>query len=154
MSFEARLSELKIELPPAPAPAGNYLPHRRVGNLLFLAGAICLRDGRMSHTGQVGGERDLDYGREAARVCVLNALASIKGAVGSLDKVRQFVFVSGYVNAVSGFADSPLVINGASDFLVEVFGDAGRHARAAVAVTGLPKDSTVELQITVEVLPD
>jgi enamine deaminase RidA (YjgF/YER057c/UK114 family) len=104
----------------------------------------------MTHTGAVGAEQTVESGYKAARVCALNVLAGIKGALGSLDRVKQFLMVNGFVYAVAGFADSPQVINGASDFLVEVFGDAGGHARAAVAVAGLPKGSTVELQVIVE----
>jgi enamine deaminase RidA (YjgF/YER057c/UK114 family) len=107
----------------------------------------------MTHTGQVGAEQTVETAQEAARVCTLNALANIKAALGSLDRVEQFLFVSGYVNGVNGFAESPAVINGASNLLVEIFGEAGKHARAAVAVCGLPLESTVELQITVEVKP-
>ena len=98
----------------------------------------------------MGGPQTVEDGCEAARNCALNVLANIKAALGSLDRVSQFLLVSGYVNGVDGFAKSPAVINGASDFFVEVFGDAGRHARAAVTVSGLPGDSTVELQVVVE----
>jgi enamine deaminase RidA (YjgF/YER057c/UK114 family) len=148
--IEERLKELGYELKAAPAPAANYLPWRISGNQLFLSGVLAMRDGEMTHIGQVGTEQTVESGYEAARVCALNVLAGIKGALGSLDRVKQFLIVNGFVNAVAGFADSPQVINGASDFLVEVFGDAGRHARAAVAVAGLPKGSTVELQVIVE----
>ncbi|MEO0794965.1 MAG: RidA family protein [Verrucomicrobiota bacterium] len=151
MSIEARLEELGFSLPPAPAPAGSYVPFVQVGNVLHLAGAICLKDGEMSHTGKVGKLRDLAYGQKAAEVCALNSMAVIKSAVGSLDKVKRIVFVNGFVNADEGFTDSPAVINGASDLLVNVFGEKGKHARAAVAVSGLPKDSTVEIQLIVEV---
>ena len=150
MKTEDRLAELGYELKGAPAPAANYLPWRISGTQLFLSGVLAMRDGQMTHTGQVGAEQTVESGYEAARVCALNVLAGIKGALGSLDRVKQFLIVNGFVNAVAGFADSPQVINGASDFLVEVFGDAGRHARAAVAVAGLPKGSTVELQVIVE----
>ena len=144
------MQNLGYELKAAPAPAANYLPWRISGNQLFLSGVLAMRDGQMTHTGQVGAEQSVESGYEAAKVCALNVLAGIKGALGSLDRVKQFLIVNGFVNAVAGFTDSPQVINGASDFLVEVFGDPGRHARAAVAVTGLPKGSTVELQVVVE----
>jgi enamine deaminase RidA (YjgF/YER057c/UK114 family) len=152
MSYESRLQELGITLPPPPPAGGNYLPAVRVGNLLYLAGVICSRDGQMTHTGQVGRDQTIATAAEGARMCALNILANIRAAAGSLDAVKRFVTVAGYVNAISGFADSPLVINGASDFLVQVFGDAGRHARAAVAVAGLPKNSTVEIQAVVELV--
>ena len=151
MTTDEHLAELGIELPSAPAPAGNYVPAYQTGNLLYLSGAICLVDGEMTHTGKVGDPRDVAYAQEAARVCVLNLLAVAKAHLGDLDKVKQVVQLNGFVNAVPGFPDSPAVINGASDTLVEILGKRGRHTRAAVAVTGLPKDTTVELQAVFEV---
>jgi enamine deaminase RidA (YjgF/YER057c/UK114 family) len=150
MNFEARLTELGLELPAPPAAVGSYVPTVRTGDLLYCAGTICSLQGRMTHTGPVGRDQTVQTGYEAARVCALNTLANIKAAAGSLDAVRRVVFVSGFVNAVSGFADSPAVINGASDLFVQVFGEAGKHARAAVAVAGLPRDSTAEVQVVVE----
>ncbi len=150
MTPEARLAELGLTLPVSPASAGNYVPTVRTGSLLFCAGTICALDGAMTHTGQVGREQTVQTGYDSARVCALNALTNIRAATGSLDRVTRVVMVSGFVNAVPGFADSPAVINGASDLLVAVFGEAGKHARAAVAVSGLPKNSTTEVQIVVE----
>lgn len=149
-NFEANLASLGLKLPTPAAVAGNYVPTVRTGNLLVCAGTISILDGKMTHEGQVGKEQTVQTAYESARVCTLNTLANIKAAVGSLDQVARVVIVNGFVNAVSGFADSPAVINGASDLLVGVFGDAGKHARAAVAVAGLPKNSTVEVQIIVE----
>jgi len=151
MNPEARLAELGLKLPAAPVTAGNYLPTVRTGNLLYCAGTISALDGRMTHAGQVGKEQTVQTGYESAKVCALNTLANIKAALGSLDRIERLVFVGGYVNAVSGFADSPAVINGASDLFVAVFGEAGKHARAAVAVAGLPKESTVEIQVVAEI---
>lgn len=149
MFIEDKLESLNIILPKPPAPGGNYVPYRRTGNLVYLAGTISF--GEDKHiTGQLGQDLSLEEGQEAARLCCLNVLATLKEAAGSLDKIRQIVFMSGYVNAVSGYPDSPLVINGASNMLIEVFGDAGRHARAAVAVAGLPKNAAVELQVVAE----
>ncbi|MFA5058134.1 MAG: RidA family protein [Opitutaceae bacterium] len=150
MSADARLAELGLKLPPPPAAAGSYVPTVRTGDLLYCAGTICSLDGRMTHTGAVGRDQTVKTGYEAARICALNTLANIQAATGSLDAVKRIVFVSGFVNAISGFTDSPAVINGASELFVEVFGEAGRHARAAVAVAGLPKDSTVEVLAVVE----
>ena len=150
MNPEARLAELGLQLPPPPAAAGSYVSTVRTGNLLFCAGTICLVNGQMTHTGQVGREQTVETAQRAAEVCALNTLANIKAAVGSLDRVARIVFVSGFVNAVDGFADSPAVINGASDLFVRVFGEAGKHARAAVAVNGLPRGSTTEIQVVVE----
>jgi enamine deaminase RidA (YjgF/YER057c/UK114 family) len=148
-TIEEKLQQMGYTLPDPPAPGGNYLPWRISGNQLFLAGVIAVRDSEMTHTGQVGDTQTVESGYEAARVCALNVLAAIKGALGSLDRVEAFLYMGGYVNAVAGFDQSPQVINGASDFFVELFGDKGKHARAAVAVAGLPKNSTVELQTIV-----
>jgi enamine deaminase RidA (YjgF/YER057c/UK114 family) len=146
-----RLAELGIELPNAPAPAGNYLACMQVGSLLYLSGAICLVDGVMTHTGKIGDTRDIAYGQAAARVCALNLLAVARAHLSDLDRVQRVVQLNGFVNGVPGFADSPAVINGASDTLVKILGERGRHTRAAVAVTGLPKDTTVEIQAVFEV---
>ena len=153
MNHEARLAELGLTLPNPPAAAGSYVPTVRTGSLLYCAGTICMINGQMTHTGQVGREQTVESAGKAAEVCALNALANIKAALGSLDRVARIVFVSGFVNAVDGFADSPAVINGASDLFVKIFGEAGKHARAAVAVNGLPRGSTTEVQVVVEVKP-
>ena len=150
MNPEANLAALGLTLPNPPAAAGSYVPTVRTGNLLYCAGTICMVAGQMTHTGQVGKEQTVQTANKSAEICALNTLANIKAAVGSLDKVARIVFVSGFVNAVDGFADSPAVINGASDLFLKVFGDAGKHARAAVAVNGLPKGSTTEVQVVVE----
>lgn len=147
---EKRLAALGLKLPPPPTAAGNYLPYRISGNQLILSGTLPVADGVLTHTGKVGAARTEADGYAAARQCALNVLANIKGALGSLERVTQVLLVSGFVNGVEGYANSPQVINGASDLLVEVLGEAGRHARAAVTVAGLPKDATVEIQVTVE----
>ena len=126
------------------------MPYVRTGNLLYLAGTISSFNGEMTHVGQVGKEQTVQAGYEAAKICALNTLANIKAATGSLDSVKQFVIVNGFVNAVSGFTESPAVINGASDLFAKIYGDAGKHARAAVAAAGLPKGTTVEIQVVVE----
>ncbi len=151
MNPEAKLSELGLALPNPPAAAGSYVATVRTGNLLYCAGTICMVDGAMTHVGQVGKEQTIATAQKAAEVCALNTLANIKAALGSLEKVARIVMLNGFVNAVDGFADSPAVINRASDLFVKVFGDAGKHARAAVAVNGLPKGSTTEIQVVVEV---
>src|SRR5476651_1515767 len=145
MNPEAKLAELGLALPNPPSVAGSYVPTVRTSNLLFCAGTICLLNGQMSHTGQVGKEQTVETAKKSAEVCALNTLANIKAAVGSLDRVARIVFVSGFVNAVDGFSDSPAVINGASDLFVKVFGEAGKHARAAVATNGLPCNMMVEV---------
>lgn len=151
MNPELRLAEIGLALPPPPAAAGSYVPSVRTGSLLYCAGTLPIIDGKLTHTGQVGREQTVQAGAKAAEACALNTLANVKAALGSLERVSRVVFVSGYVNAVDGFADSPAVINGASDLFVRVFGDAGRHARAAVAVNGLPRGATAEIQAVFEV---
>lgn len=150
MNPEAKLAELGLTLPNPPAAAGSYVPTVRTGNLLFCAGTICAVNGQMTHVGQVGKEQTVASAQKAAEICALNTLANVKAAIGSLDAVARIVMVNGFVNAVDGFADSPAVINGASELFLKVFGEAGKHARAAVAVNGLPRGSTTEVQVVVE----
>lgn len=146
-----KLSALGLTLPVAPAPAGNYLPFVRLGNTLYLAGTLSLLADGEQWLGKVGESRSVEDGYAAARTAALNALAILHAATdGDLSRVRQIALVNGFVNAIPGFSESPAVINGASDFFAAVFGDSGRHARAAVAVAGLPKDATVEIQVVVE----
>jgi enamine deaminase RidA (YjgF/YER057c/UK114 family) len=147
---EARLQELNIILPDLPAPGGNYVPAKTVGHLVYLAGVISANSAGVI-TGTVGLDRAIEEGYAAARACALTQLAVVRRHLGSLDAVKSIVSVNGYVNAVAGFGDSAKVINGASDLFVEVLGDAGRHVRAAIGVSALPRNALVELQITVEV---
>ena len=146
----ARITELGIVLPGLPAPGGNYLPARTLGQMVYLAGVISTGENGVI-TGTVGLDRSIEEGYAAAGLCALMQLAVLKRHLGSLDAVKSIVGVNGYVNAVAGFADSPKVINGASDVLVEIFGDAGRHVRAAIGVSALPRNALVELQMTVEI---
>jgi len=148
--IESRLKELGITLPALPQRGGNYLPARTVGQIVYLAGVISTRDGEVI-AGTVGADRTIDEGYAAARACALTQLAVLATHLGSFDRVRNIVSVNGYVNAVPGFPDSPKVINGASDLFVEIFGDAGRHVRAAIGVSALPRNALVELQMAVEV---
>lgn len=150
---ENRLTELGIVLPSLPEPGGNYLSAKTVGKVVYLAGVISIRNGELM-TGTVGADRTLEEGYAAARACALTQLAVLKRHLGSLDAVKAIVTVNGYVNAVPGFGDSPKVINGASDLFVELFGDAGRHVRAAIGVSALPRNAVVELQMTVEIHAD
>ncbi len=148
---ESRLQELGLTLPTPPAAAGAYVPAVRTGNLLYLAGTLPMRDGKIISLGKVGREIDLVQAAEAAKLCTLNALANAKAALGSLDKITRVVMVSGFVNGIDGFSDSPKVLNGASEFLLQIFGESGKHARAAVSVNGLPLGASVEVQIVLEV---
>jgi len=147
---EARLHELGIVLPRLPTPGGNYLPAKTVGHLVHLAGVISTNSEGVI-AGTVGLDRTVEEAYVAARACALTQLAVLRGHLGSLDAMKSIVSVTGYVNAVAGFPDSPKVINGASDLFVEVLGEAGRHVRAAIGVSALPRHALVELQMTVEV---
>ena len=147
---ETKLRERGIVLPPWPAPGGNYVPAKTVGHVVYLAGVISTGSEGVI-TGTAGLNRTVEEGYAAARACALTQLAVLQRHLGSLDAVKSIVGVNGYVNAVAGFADSPKIINGASDLFVEVFSEAGRHVRAAIGVSALPRNALVELQITVEV---
>jgi enamine deaminase RidA (YjgF/YER057c/UK114 family) len=150
MEAEVRLVGLGLTLPALPQPGGNYLPARRVGNLLYLSGVISTVAGSVIQ-GTVGLDRSIEEGYQAARACALTQLAVIRHELGSLDQVSAIVSVNGYVNSVAGFPDSPRVINGASDILVAVFGEEGHHVRAAIGVSGLPVNALVELQMLVAI---
>ena len=148
---EEKIHALGFALPEPPAPGGNYLSAKRQGSLVYLAGVISTGPGGVI-AGTAGADRTIDDGYAAARACALTQLAVLRRELGSLSAVAEIVAVNGYVNAVAGFADSPAVINGASDLLVQVFADAGRHVRAAVGVSALPRHALVELQMTVRAL--
>ncbi len=150
--IDGRLKELKIELPQASAPVANYVPFVRTGDLLFIAGQICQWQGERRFIGKLGREISLERGQEAARLCALNILAQVKSALGGdLDRVLRCVRLGGFVNSVADFAQQPQVVNGASDLIVQVFGDAGRHARTAVGVNVLPGNVAVEVDAIFEV---
>lgn len=150
MTVEERLHSLAIVLPSPPSPGGNYLSARRANGLIFLAGVIPIGpDGVVE--GTVGKDRTIDDGYLAARMCALMQLAVLRRELGTLDMVKEVVSLNGYVNAVPGFGQTPAVINGASDLLTEIFGEAGRHARAAVGVCALPRNALVEVQMVVSV---
>ena len=147
---EARLLHLNITLPALPTPGGNYLPAKTVGSIIYLAGVISTNSAGVI-TGTVGVDRTIDHGYAAARACALTQLAVLKRHIGTLDAVKSVVTVNGYVNAVAGFQDSPKIVNGASDLFIDIFGEAGRHVRAAIGVSALPRNALVELQMTVEI---
>jgi enamine deaminase RidA (YjgF/YER057c/UK114 family) len=150
--IDQRLAELKLELPNPAAPIANYIPAVRTGNLLFLSGQICQWNGERRFAGKVGADISLEQGKEAARLCGLNLLAQAKRALdGDLDRIVRVVRLGGFVNAVPGFGDQPQVVNGASDLMVAVFGDSGRHARTAVGVGSLPGGVAVEVDAVLEV---
>lgn len=151
MGAEARLKQLGIELPAAPRPMGSYVTSVRTGNLLFLSGHGPMREGRVVHAGKVGHDLTIEQGQEAARLTGLNLLATTREALGSLDRVRRVVKVLGMVNCGDEFTEQPRVINGFSNLMAEVFGDAGRHARSAVGMTSLPMAIAVEIEMVLEV---
>jgi enamine deaminase RidA (YjgF/YER057c/UK114 family) len=151
-SPDARLAELGITLPQAVAPAANYVPARRSGNLVYIAGQVPTADGRDQVVGKLGRDVSLEDGQKAARLCAINILAQLRQALGgSLDSVVGCVRLGGFVNATPEFGEQPKVINGASDLMVAVFGDAGRHARAAVGCASLPRNVAVEVDAIFEV---
>jgi len=149
-SAEERLAALGLALPQLPAPGGNYVSAKRVGEVLYLSGVISTGPNGVI-TGTAGVDRGIEEAYEAAQACALTQLAVIRRELGSLDHVAEVLTVNGYVNAAPGFGDSPAVINGASDLLVKVFGEAGRHVRAALGVSALPRHALVEVQMTVRV---
>ena len=146
-NIEKRLAELDVTLPPPGAPAGNYVPFVIVGDLVFMAGQVAREAGKMKYTGKVGRDITAEDGQAAARLCAVNLLAQLKAACGGdLDRVERCVRLGGFVNSPPDFLDHPKVVNGASDFVVEVFGERGQHARTAVGVSALPLDSAVEVE--------
>ncbi len=151
MDIDARLKELGIELPTPFTPIANYLPAVRTGNLVFVSGHGPNRGDGTFITGKLGKDLSVEQGYEAARLTMLNCLASLKAELGSLNGVRRFVKVLGMVNCSEDFGDPPAVINGGSDLLVEIFGEAGRHARSAVGMQSLPRGIAVEIELVVEV---
>ncbi len=149
-SVEDRLRDLGYELPHVPNAAGSYVPTTRTGALIFTAGQLPFKEGQLSYTGKVGREVSTEEAQEAARLCALNALAAVKAEAGSLENVSRVVKVTGYVASAAGFNGQPGVMNGASDFIGEVFGERGLHARSAVGVAELPLDAPVEIELIVE----
>ena len=150
MTASARLAELGIALPPVIAPLAAYIPAVRTGNLVYTSGQLPLESGELSHTGKVGSEVSPEQAKAAARTCALNALAAIEALVG-IDAVSRVVKLVGFVASAPGFTGQPGVVNGASEVLGEIFGDAGAHARSAVGVAELPLNAPVEVELIVEV---
>jgi enamine deaminase RidA (YjgF/YER057c/UK114 family) len=146
-----RLEALGIELPDAAAPAANYLPFVACGGLVYTSGQLPLRDGKLVHTGLVGRDLTVEQGREAAKWCAVNILAQARAAVSELEKIKRIVKIGVFVASTPDFIEQHLVANGASDFLAEVLGDAGRHARSAVGMASLPLNAPVEIEAIIEV---
>ena len=149
---ENKLRELGISLPKPPAPIANYVPFVRTGNLLTVSGQLCFdSDGKLVAKGQLGAAVSIEDGQKAARACAINLLAQVKVAIGDLDKVVRVVRLGGFINSATGFGDGPKVMNGASDLMVAVLGDKGKHARSTVGVAALPADAAVEVEGAFEV---
>jgi enamine deaminase RidA (YjgF/YER057c/UK114 family) len=151
MGIDDRLTALGLELPPAPTAVASYVPVRLQGELAYVSGQIPLEGGAMLHPGHLGAEVTVEQGQEAARRCALQALAALKETLGSLDRVKGIVQVTVFVASAPGFTDQPKVANGASDLFVEVFGDDGKHARAAVGAAELPLGAPVEVAVVAKI---
>jgi len=150
-TIETRLADLGVTLPDAPAPAANYVPYVQVGDLVHVSGQISMEDGQMM-TGKLGDTVSVEDGARAARACAISLLAQLKAACdGDIDRLVRVVKLTGFVNSTADFTDQPKVINGASDFLVEALGDAGRHARSAVSAGSLPLGVSVEIEAIFQV---
>ncbi len=150
MSPEEKLEKMGLSVPEVPAPLAAYVPGVVTGNLLYTSGQLPTAGGELDHIGQVGRDLTAEEGYEAARLCCLNCLGVIKGELGDLSRVRRIVKVTGFVASTPDFTGHPAVINGASELLGEVFGDAGAHSRAAVGVAALPNGAAVEVEMIVE----
>lgn len=150
--IETRMNDLGISLPVAATPAANYIPFVRTGNLVFVSGQIPIVDGKIQYQGKVGTDFTTEQAAQCARICGLNIVAQVKAACdGDLDRVVACVKLGGFVNCVDGFGEQPQVINGASDLMVDIFGDKGRHARFAVGTNALPKNVAVEIDAVFEI---
>ena len=149
---ENRLAELEIVLPVAPAPAANYVPYTIAGNILTISGQIPMGPNGLEYVAKLGATADISTGQAAARLCAINILSQAKAALGDLDRIRQVMKIQGFVNGTPDFVDQAAVINGASDFLVDVLGEAGKHARAAVGMASLPFGVAVEIDAMIEII--
>jgi enamine deaminase RidA (YjgF/YER057c/UK114 family) len=151
MNAEAKLAELGYVLPDPPRPVGAYLPAQQIGELLFLSGTTCYKEGRLLYTGRVGKDLTIEQGFEAARQTALNLLSVIKATIGDLDRVEKVIKLNGYVNSAPDFDRQPAVINGASELLEQIFGERGRHARTSIGVSDLPGHIPVEIEMVVQI---
>ncbi|MEM9574274.1 MAG: RidA family protein [Pseudomonadota bacterium] len=149
-TISGRLEALGVEIPDVAAPAANYLPYTKSGNLVFTSGQLPFVDGVLVHTGKVGGELSVEDGQDAARLCAINVLAVAKAALGDLQNIKKIVKITIFVSSTPDFTSQHLVGNGASDFLAEVLGDAGSHARSAVGMPCLPLNAPVEVEAIIE----
>ena len=149
--LEEKLKELGIEIPQVPQPLASYVPAVKSGNLIFTAGQVPMKNGQLVFKGKVGTDLSLSQATEAAKLCILNGLGAVKSEIGDLNKIKKIVKVVVFVNSAEGFRDQPKVANGASDLLVQLFGENGKHARSAIGVKELPIDAAVEIELIVEI---
>ncbi len=149
--IESILRDLNLSVPEAPKPVAAYIPAKQTGNLIFTAGQLPMVNGELISKGLLGQDVEIDEANKAARICTLNALAAIQGVIGDLDRIKQIVRVVGYVASVPTFTQQPAVVNGASELLLEIFGENGKHARSAVGMAALPLNASVEIELTVEI---
>ncbi len=149
--IEEKLNQLGVSLPTAPKPAGSYVPVVVSGKLAFVSGQIPIKDGQVIYQGKVGIEQSIEQAQKAAKLCIINGLAQINTYFGTLDNLEKIIKISGFVNSAQDFTEHPKVINAASDFLVEIFGEEGRHSRIAIGVSSLPLNATVEIDMLVEI---
>ena len=145
-----KLKENNIVLPTPPNPAGSYIPVVSTGNLAFVSGQIPIKDGNLEFTGKVPDEQSIETAQDAAKLCIINALAQLNAYFGTLDNITKIIRISGFVNSNSNFTEHPKIINAASDLLFKIFGENGKHSRIAVGVASLPLNSTVEIDMVVE----
>jgi enamine deaminase RidA (YjgF/YER057c/UK114 family) len=150
-NVENKLKQIGLNLPEAPQPVASYVPAKQVGKLVFTAGQLPMVSGELMSKGLLGKDVEVEEANKAARICTLNALAAIKSVIGDLDRIKQIVRVVGYVASVPTFTQQPAVVNGASELLLEIFGEAGKHARSAVGMVVLPLNASVEIELIVEV---
>ena len=150
-NFEDRLTALGVVIPEAPKPVAAYVPAKQVGKLVFTAGQLPMVNGELISIGLLGQDVEIEEANKAARICTINALAAIKGLIGDLDQIQQIVRVVGYVAIIPTFTQQPAVVNGASELLLEIFGENGKHARSAVGMAVLPLNASVEIELTIEV---
>ena len=149
--IESRINDLKLTLPDVPKPVGAYMPAKQSGKLVFTAGQLPMVNGELMLKGLLGKDVEVEEANKAARICTLNAISAIKSIIGDLDRIKQIVRVVGYVASVPTFTQQPAVVNGASELLLEIFGENGKHARSAVGMAVLPLNASVEIELTVEV---
>jgi enamine deaminase RidA (YjgF/YER057c/UK114 family) len=149
--IEARLKELQITVPEAPKPLASYVPAVQTGDFVFTSGQLPMLDGVLQFPGRLGDGVSVEEGRQAARISVINCLSAVKSVLGNLDSIEKIVKVTVFISCDSGFTEQPEVANGASDLLLEIFGEAGKHSRSAVGVSALPRNASVEIEMIVKV---